>query len=294
MKRRFLKRASSKARGFLNRGDIWVEEEFVRGKNVSIGENTSIAARNLYLGDGVYIGPGVTIESQDLYIGDYTRINRNAFISGTDWCYIGANCWIGHFSIIDSIGTTYIGNNVGIGAHSQLWSHIKFGDTLKGCRFESKRPLRIGDDVWFVGHCIVSPIRAEDMSMALVGSVLTGDMKSNHVYAGVPASDISERLGSQFETTSVETRKEMMAEHLEEFYSQHPSFRGSIELVEAIDDSDAIQFDIVDMKYSKTLKKAEVAFMRFLLPTRAKFIPVPERDWVYKRFIRKYGDVIDT
>ena len=39
----------------------------------------------------------------------------------------------------NEIGGMNIGNNCGIGAHSQLWSHIKYGDMLEGCRFLSEK-----------------------------------------------------------------------------------------------------------------------------------------------------------
>lgn len=285
------RRLRTAVRGMALRPEIVVRNEFVRGENVKIGEGVRIYADNLYLGDGVTIEPGVVIDSQDLFIGDYTKIKRHAFISGTDWCYLGANCWVGNFTIIDSIGTTFAGNNIAFGANSQIWSHIKFGDVLKGCRFETRRPLRIGDDAWFVAHCIVSPVSVEERSMAMVGALITKDMKANHVYGGAPAVDLTDKLGYQFEPTSVEERKERMAGYLEEFYALHPSFRGAIQVVEAIDGA-GIQFDVARMEYSKTLEAAEVALMEFLLPERAKFVPVRERNWVYDRFLDKYGDEV--
>ena len=181
--------------------------ELKLGKNVVIQPGVEIKCDRLVLGDGVIIKSGTRIEMADLVIGDYTKISNNCFLSGTSWCRIGHNCWFGHYTIIDSIGTTRIGNGVGVGAHSQLWTHAYFGDILEGCRFASHKPLVIEDDVWLVGHCIVSPIHAHRRSMAMIGSVVTKDMRENHVYAGVPAKDMTERLGTQFEEVSLDEKR---------------------------------------------------------------------------------------
>jgi thiamine monophosphate synthase len=60
--------------------------------------------------------------------------------------------------------------------------------------------------VWFVGHCIVSPINAKDKSMALVGSVVTKDMDENKIYAGSPAKDITEKVLPQFKKITIEEK----------------------------------------------------------------------------------------
>ncbi|MCS7074344.1 MAG: hypothetical protein NZ108_07750, partial [Bacteroidia bacterium] len=160
-------------------------------------------AKSIFIGDNCYIGHNVQIICDDFSIGDYGKIHHDCNIHGYKPCHIGHNLWMGQFSIIDSIGGVEIGNNCGIGAHSQLWSHIKYGDTLEGCRFNTERKLTVGNDVWFVGHCIVSPIQAKDKSMALVGSVVTKDMEYNTIYSGVPAKPVSDKMGYQFREVSV-------------------------------------------------------------------------------------------
>ena len=143
----------------------------INSKNIIIGHNVTIhpsvkicgingPAESVIIGDNTFIGENVQIICQDFSIGDYGKIQHHTNIHGYLPCFIGHNAWIGQYSIIDSIGGTYIGNNCGIGAHSQIWSHIKYGDTLEGCRFLSEKKMNIGNDVWFVGHCIVSPINS--------------------------------------------------------------------------------------------------------------------------------------
>jgi acetyltransferase-like isoleucine patch superfamily enzyme len=195
--------------------------------NITIGKNTVIEptavikgingnSKKIVIGDNCYIGKNVQIIIDDLEIGDYCKIHHGTNIHGYKPCKIGHNAWIGQYTIIDSIGGTTIGNNCGIGAHSQLWSHIKYGDTLEGCRFFSESPLTIGSDVWFVGHCIVSPVNVRDKSMALVGSVITSDMEVNRIYAGSPAKDITDKVGNQFQSVTTEEKYQKMISYLQE------------------------------------------------------------------------------
>ena len=188
-------------------------------------------------------------------------------------CKIGHNAWIGQFTIIDSIGGMTIGNNCGIGAHSQLWSHIKFGDTLEGCKFLMEKPMNIGNDVWFVGHCIVSPINAADKSMAMVGSVITKDMAYNEIYAGSPAKSISEKVGFQFLEVDIQTKFDRMNEYLKEFNPNSKSIK-IVNYLSEISDNDDISYFIVSTRtYIKRGTNEEIDFMKFLLPAKAKFTP---------------------
>ena len=256
---------------------------FIQADHISIGKNVVIhpsaiirgvkgRASNITIGDNVYIGEQVQIICDDFSIGDYSKIQHHTNIHGYLPCKIGHNAWVGQYSIIDSIGGATIGDNCGIGAHSQLWSHIKYGDTLEGCRFLTEKPLTVGNDVWFVGHCIVSPIIAHDKSMAMVGSVITKDMEMNHIYAGSPAKDLTEKIGYQFKEVQPEEKLKKMTSYLNSFQSN-----SSIRIVmqrEEVDFQDLFSYFVInDRKYKKTGSEEEVAFMNFLLPEKAKFTP---------------------
>ena len=258
-------------------------KNLILGKNVKI-ESTAVIrglngpAQNIKIGDNVYIGHNTNIICDNFEIGDYSKFHNHGYVYGYKECKIGHNAWIGQNTIIDSIGGTTIGDNCGIGSNSQLWSHIKYGDTLEGCRFLSNSPLTIGKDVWFVGHCIVSPITAEDRSMALVGSVITKDMKKNHIYAGSPAKDITDKAGNQFKTVTVNEKYEKMNVYLDQFEKIIGTKNHDILIVK--DQSEFAVgkscFSVSDRIYTKKLTYLEQEFMKFLLPEKAKFTPKGE------------------
>lgn len=262
-------------------------EEIHIGKGVRIADGVTISggydyanskpipAKKVVIGDGVFLASNIEIMCPSIEIGDYTMIRENTMISGYKEAVIGSCCWFGRDCILNTHGGLYIGNGVGIGAGSQLWSHIRFGDTLQGCKWESVTPLVVEDDVWFVGHCLVSPITAKAKSMAMLGSVVTKDMEANHIYAGVPAKDVTDKLGHQYEDVPVDKKYEVMTEQLNMFYAKNPHFPKSIVIVkdaENCTDDEKTIFDVSNRTYTKRLTEEEIEFMKFLL-VKIKFYP---------------------
>lgn len=234
-------------------------------------------AQSVRLGDHVYIGEQVQILCDDFSLGDYGKIHHHTNVHGASPCKIGHNAWIGQYSLLDSTGGISIGDNCGIGAHSQLWSHIKYGDTLAGCRFNSVKPLVVGKDVWFVGHSIVSPVTVNDKAMVLVGSVVTRDLAYNSIYAGSPAVDITPKVGPPFMEIPIHEKMNNMQKYLEDFRSVSLLDISSLRIVEEAPskfDKDITYFIVATRQYTKNRTEVEIAFIKYLLPEKAKFTPL--------------------
>lgn len=253
------------------------------GVGVTIEPNVIIGSKEnpigkLVIGDHVVIGHDSNIQARNLTILDYTKINNHTFLYGRQGdCKIGYNCWFGQNCIIDCEGGVELGNGVGVGAYSQLWSHIRHGDITFGCqpRFLHYGKLIAEDDVWFVGHCIVSPIHAKKRSMAMVGSVITKDMEENHIYGGSPAQDLTDKLGTQFVDKSVELIYDELERLLYSFFLDRPNLdKTRLKIIMGdFDYSNPIsQFNVSTRKYLKLDTEEEIQFMKYLLPT-TKFIP---------------------
>lgn len=250
--------------------------DFSHKKRVRIGKSVRIEVDDFEIGDGVYIGDNVTITGPKVSIGDYTMIREDTQILGKSECTIGMCCWIGQGVIIDATDKFTLGNGVGIGAHSQLWTHIRFGDTLQGCRWDNTKEMIVDDDVWFVGHCLVSPIHAEAGSMAMLGSVVTQDMKANRMYAGTPAKDLTDKIGPQFIDVPVGDKYATMVARLAEFSKVNKEGAG-IEIVKewpANMRQDVSYFNVGNRQYTKRLSEREMDFMLTLL-VPIKFYPAP-------------------
>lgn len=264
------------------RGDApyFATDDVVIGKHVHFGRNVVFNCKKVRIGDGVSIYDNVKVDAEVFEIGDYGTIYDSCFFPGPGELRIGHNFWLGTASIVDAKGGTTIGNNVGIGAHSQLWTHMIYGDVMYGCRFSSVKPLNIGNDVWLVGHCLVSPVNIGDRSLAMLGSLVTRDMEPDHSYAGVPARDMTDKLGPQFEIRPLEDRRayleKRLAEFGEKYRSECPTGAWYKIVTSAAEmnprDRQTLYFNVADRTYTKRNTDLEYKLIRFLLPD-AKFVP---------------------
>lgn len=261
-------------------------DEVIIGKGVVVEKGVVIKgksgrAKRIVLGDFCYIGQDVRVLAPEFCLGDYSKLHSGSFGHGSLPLQIGRNCWIGGNCVLDSMGGLDIDDNVGIGAQSQLWTHIQFGDIVEGSRFHSHQYMHINKDVWFVGHCIVSPVNVGERSLALVGSVITRDMLPNHIYGGVPAKDMTDKMGTQFETISVEEKAKRLKELIHQFEIEHPEYANQLVVVTNPNErpSNAPWFDVSTRTYAKTYHPAEVAFLKATVPL-VKFTPEGEKSFI--------------
>ncbi|MFZ5822123.1 MAG: acyltransferase [Chloroflexota bacterium] len=247
------------------------------GRGTVFGRNVRFNCKKVRIGDGVIFQDNVLVEADDFEIGDFGTVYFGCFFPGPGKIRIGHNFWLGNNSIIDSQGGTVIGNNVGIGAHSQLWTHMKFGDVVVGCRFDSVAPLNIGDDVWLVGHNLVSPVTIGDRSLAMLGSLIVKNIPNDRVVAGVPAVDQTDKFGPQFSECTLEKREENLRRIIEEFalnYGIHNVWNYVEVTKEPLSKGKEKKtiIDVATRNYGKTGTVFELILMRYLLP-RAKYVP---------------------
>lgn len=278
-----------KRKGFYELKDITnniqiLTRKYTLGTNISWEKNIKICnlerspLENLVIGDNVFIGRNTTIIVSSLSILDYTKINNHFYAYGNHPLNIGYNCWFGSSVILDTLGGLRIGNNVGIGSQTQIYSHAKFGDTLFGCKINSFTPISIGDDVWIAPNSTITSASMSNKSMLLAGSVLAQETEKNHIYSGVPAQDITNKLGNQFETNLNYHKIYLkLNKYLKQFYKIHPEFKSQnlkIEMEMPKNIHPKFSYFIVkERMYIKRGIQAEIAFIKFLLPDKAKFIP---------------------
>ncbi len=262
-------------------------EEIILGKGVVIEKGVVITgkgkkARKVKIGDFAYIGENTKIIVPEFSLGDYSKLHANSFCHGEKPLRIGRNCWIGGNVVLDSIGGLDIDDNVGIGAQSQIWTHIKFGDIVEGSRFNSVKYMHIQKDAWFVGHCIVSPVKVEEKSMAMVGSVITRDMEYNNIYAGVPAVNISDKIGYQFEVVSVDEKLYRLQKLINSFEDKYPRFKNKIKGITNINEQNDnyTWFNVGNRTYNKRYEEAEILFLKENIPL-IKFTPFNEGSFIF-------------
>ncbi|WP_163676644.1 acyltransferase [Mycobacterium seoulense] len=273
---------ANQIRGTIHADELVVGDGIVVEPGVVITGNGGPAKR-VVLGDHCFIGHEVRILAPEFRLGDYSKLNMHTFGHGEHALQIGRNCWIGGNCVLDCMGGLDIDDNVGIGAHSQLWTHIQFGDIVEGSRFYSRKYMHVSRDAWFVGHCVVSPVSVGERSMAMVGSVVTRDMEPNHIYAGVPAKDVTDKLGPQFESRTVDQKAAKLQELLDSFFVQHPEYRDALRIARSSEDRKPgmTNFDVSSRVYTRTRSEAEVAFLKSHVPL-VKFVPEDEPQFIIR------------
>lgn len=282
-----------------------MSDYIINAHDVQIGEGVTIEAgvvitgkhgpaQRVIIGDHAYIGRGTRIMVPEFRLGHYSKLHAYSFCHGRLPLQIGRNCWIGGNVVLDSMGGLDIDDGVGIGAQSQVWTHIQFGDVVEGCRFYNHTYMHVGRDVWFVGSCLVSPVAVGERSMALLGSVITRDMLPNHVYGGVPARDVTDRLGPQFEARTVGQKAAALRERIAVWERMYPEYRDRLRVVEAAEDiveDGRTYFDVSRRVYTRRYTPAEVQFLRQNVPL-VKFVAEGEESFIDPLLHHEYEAVL--
>lgn len=121
--------------------------------------------------EDVRIGNQISWGFSNLSVGNFTVITQDARLDLTDRIVIGENTVV--------CGTVY--------THQDAGSLLFESPTVK--RYPRKvAPVLIGNNVYIAtGTIILCGVRIGDNSVVAAGSVVTSDVPSNILYAGVPA-----------------------------------------------------------------------------------------------------------
>lgn len=203
------------------------------GRDTMLESGTNISsfkghrADTVIIGDNCYIGKDVNFSLKDLEIGDFVTIHKSVGMFGEKAGVIGHNSWIGERAILNTCGFLYLGNNVGIGAGSHIWTHVGQGELLEGCLLWGDRPVILEDDTWLIdGQITISPgVVLRKGSCILPGSVVTKDTLEARAYSGIPAKDITDKV-PVYRTVSLSEKYTLMNRFMMEFMA---SFEGGRE-----------------------------------------------------------------
>jgi len=108
--------------------------------------------------------------------------------------YIGARTFLNFGVVALDVARITIGDDVQIGPRVQLLTPTHPVDAeLRRAKWEAASPIAIGDNVWLGGGVIVCPgVTIGDDTLVGAGAVVTRDLPSGVVAAGVPARVVRE------------------------------------------------------------------------------------------------------
>ena len=126
-------------------------------------------------GNNVSIHPNVYIlNPENLEVGDNVSIHPMCYLEAFGEIYIGSDVSIAHSTSILSVNHTWEDKDV----------------PIKYNKIESKKVI-IGDDVWIgCGVRILAGSKIGNRSILAAGTVVTKEVNSNKIVAGVPSKEI--------------------------------------------------------------------------------------------------------
>ncbi|WP_417808819.1 acyltransferase [Thioclava sp.] len=176
-------------------GFISDEAVLVFPDNIALGENVMLLSgvRLICAGMPPYVEAAGRIE-----IGAGSLVREGAILQsyGGD-IVIGAKSAINPYCILQGNGGISIGNSTLIAAGVKIFSanHIYSNESsLIQTQGETCKGIRIGNDVWIGGGCIIlDGVTIGDGAVIAAGAVVTHDVPAKAVMAGVPAKFIKYR-----------------------------------------------------------------------------------------------------
>lgn len=324
----------------VGRGSRISVDELLLGDGVEIGSDVVIDAERVELGNRARIGNGCRIaaiggrgrafRAGDHFLfgernisllpsfaaGDYVSIHHDLLMNGYRPCAIGHNTWVGQNCVLNATDDLFIGNNVGIGAYSSIYTHAFNGELLEGCQVFNKAPVTIADNAWLVGgYNVVSPgVTIGPRTMILSSSVVSRDVPEGHCVGGIPARDLTDKI-QPFRDIGAGDRLELMHRFVTEFGEEvHPGrFKKSpsgivvapegrrsffVEVQETLDQralsgrgpgavyvgvagesgglSEVTVFELATKTYRKLRSEIEIELIQFMNGYRARFVPHDE------------------
>ncbi len=214
--------------------------ELKLGDQVTIGRSVHIRGRHIHLAQGVRIKDWNNINvKRSLYMGDRGTVNERCEISGVD-IQFGRELWMlpyakigggsafevqsslkaGHFvhlgmyCFINTARAVVIGDEVGLGTQTALYTHGAYASELRGAPVAFGE-IHIGDRTWLPGATVNPGVTIGRDCVIGVGSVVTRDIPAGALAAGIPCKII--RKNAYPRELSLEQRRQKMTSFLHDF-----------------------------------------------------------------------------
>ena len=176
----------------LGKGDI------ILGDNVTIGDDVVLnISERLFIDDRSVIGDHFEMEGRwieigkEFWSGRYCGIGGGSCFEKPSMLKMGYQCHLGDFAFVNTARPVKIGNEVGLGQFTRVYSHGAYENFLNGFPVEFG-PVTLEDRVWCPNAIIMPNVTIGHDTVVGAGAVVTRSLPSACIAAGVPAKVIKE------------------------------------------------------------------------------------------------------
>lgn len=178
----------------------------------------------LEIGSGSHIRKNTIIEGRHIVIGERFWMDWDAHIGGGS-CFdvhsrlvMGNDCHMGRYSHVNTAREVTIGDEVGIGIGTKIFSHGAY--LAEDLGFPVKfAPVRIGSRVWLPEARVMPGAVIEDDVVVATLSLVQGHLKGGCLYGGVPARLLEENIyPARLNEDELETIEESIRQEAREIH----------------------------------------------------------------------------
>lgn len=183
------------------------------GKDTFISSSSRIVCTDVIIGNDCKILDNVTIYAKRIRIGDGCIISANAYISGTSDFIMGSKSYIGKETRINLSREVIIGEDVGVGENTTIWTHGYWHPADEGYPIVYA-PVTIKDKAWISTNITILPgITVGVRATIGAGSLVTKDVPDGVVVVGNPAKVIKQTDELKSEKSFIEILERIFDEY---------------------------------------------------------------------------------
>lgn len=217
------------------------------GSRSRISWFSSVMARNFTLGDYSTIRPFTLIRCDgDVSIGRYSEISSFSIIYGLAHFRIGDKCYIGPQVWINVSEDVILGNEVGIGPRTMIFTHGSFFPYTEGYPVRFGKVV-VGNRVWVPAGVFIHPgVQVGDNVLVNSRSVLRTNIPSNVYVEGFPAKEICP-IDKIRRTITPAKKDELIAEILRHFLVYLRQTKNKLDIINS--EPPTISLRVYDRQY---------------------------------------------
>lgn len=170
----------------------YIHDKYNIHESVNIDPTVKIDCDYFAAGEGTIIRAHAEIYGDHVVLGRESFIDEYAVIGGGSAGNLVAGDWfhLGMFAQINTACDVTIGNEVGVGINSKVFTHGAYLSELDGFPVEFS-PVSIGNRVWLPNAIVMPGVNIGSDVVVGAGALVTRDIPSHSLAVGSPAKVIA-------------------------------------------------------------------------------------------------------